>query len=64
MDAEDEFGTLRPGRSADLLILNSDPLADIRAMRDFDRLMLRGLLLKRSDLSYAAFMNERSAHGD
>jgi imidazolonepropionase-like amidohydrolase len=59
MDAEDEFGTLQPGRSADLLILNADPLADIRAMRDFDHLMLRGLLVDRSRLTYDAFMATR-----
>jgi imidazolonepropionase-like amidohydrolase len=64
MDAEDEFGTLRPGRSADMLILNSDPLADIRAMRDFDRLMLRGLLVDRSDLTYDAFMATRSEQAE
>ena len=60
VDAEEEFGTLRPGRSADLLILNADPLADIRAMRNFDYLMLRGLLLDRSNLTYDAFMATRS----
>ncbi len=55
MGAETLFGTLEPGRSADLLILNADPLADMGAIRDFDRLMLRGLLVNRSELSYPAF---------
>jgi len=60
MNAEGLFGTLQPGRSADLLILNADPLADIRAVRDFDRLMLRGLLIDRAALSYDAFMTREA----
>ncbi len=31
---EREIGTLKPGMGADLLIVNGDPLADIRALRD------------------------------
>ncbi len=31
---DDEIGTVETGKYADLLLLNSDPLADIRALRD------------------------------
>jgi imidazolonepropionase-like amidohydrolase len=61
MDATDVFGTLKPGRSADLLILNSDPLTDMKAIRDFDQLMLRGHLIDRAALTYQAHFNEKSA---
>lgn len=63
MGATETFGTLQPGRSADLLILNADPLVDISAVRDFDRLMLRGRLIDRSDLTYQAFIDARCNHG-
>ncbi|MEJ8566166.1 amidohydrolase family protein [Elongatibacter sediminis] len=61
MGAEEEFGTLTEGRSADLLVLNANPLADMRAIRDFDYLMLRGHLIRRQYLSYAAFVARRGA---
>jgi imidazolonepropionase-like amidohydrolase len=54
MQATGVFGVLAPGRSADLLILNSNPVSDIRAVRDFDHLMLRGRLVARSALTYSA----------
>lgn len=56
---EDVFGTIQPGRSADLLILNIDPLRDMKALRDFDRLMVRGQLLDREALSYQSFAREK-----
>lgn len=59
MRATDVFGVLQPGHSADLLILNSDPIMDIRAIRDFDHLMLRGQLIARSALTYRAHMEGR-----
>ena len=34
-----EFGTLVPGKLADLIVLNRDPLADIANTRDIDRVM-------------------------
>ncbi|HLT07703.1 MAG TPA: amidohydrolase family protein [Cyclobacteriaceae bacterium] len=36
-------GSIEPGKLADLLIVNGDPLADIRAMYQVERVMLNGL---------------------
>lgn len=55
----EEFGTLEPGKSADILILNSNPLENMSNIRDFDRLVLRGELIERSALSYEAFKREK-----
>jgi imidazolonepropionase-like amidohydrolase len=38
----DEFGTLEAGKRADLLILRSDPLLDIRNSRTIESVILRG----------------------
>lgn len=56
----DLFGTVEPGKSADLLILNADPLRDMHSIRDFDRLMLRGRIIERSALSYASYLKTRN----
>lgn len=37
---EGEIGTLEPGKLADLLVVEGDPLADIRVLQDKDRLAL------------------------
>lgn len=37
---EREIGTLEPGKLADLLVVDGDPLADIRVLQDKDRLAL------------------------
>ena len=36
------LGTIEPGKLADLVLLASDPLQDIRAMRRVERVMLNG----------------------
>ena len=38
----DRLGTIEPGKLADLVLLNGDPLKDIRAMRRVERVMLSG----------------------
>ncbi len=38
----DEIGTLEPGKWADLLVLNADPLADIRNTREIDSVWIAG----------------------
>nr|TFG53161.1 MAG: hypothetical protein E4H34_04050 [Hyphomicrobiales bacterium] len=38
----DEIGTLEPGKWADLLVLNADPLADIRNTREIDSVWMAG----------------------
>jgi len=42
LDREDEFGTIAPGLSADLVLLRADPLADIRNVRRIERVVARG----------------------
>src|SRR5437867_5071861 len=39
----DVLGTIMPGRSADLLVLAADPLADIRNVRRIERVIARGV---------------------
>jgi imidazolonepropionase-like amidohydrolase len=41
---QDVFGTIAPGRAADLLVLTADPLADIRNIRRIERVMARGVV--------------------
>jgi imidazolonepropionase-like amidohydrolase len=40
----DVFGTLAAGRSADLLVLTADPLADIRNVGRIERVITRGVV--------------------
>ncbi len=47
---EDRHGTLEPGHAADILVLDRNPLADIRATRAIRALVLRGRYLDRSAL--------------
>jgi imidazolonepropionase-like amidohydrolase len=42
LDRADEFGTVAPGLAADLVILDADPLADIRNVRRIERVIARG----------------------
>ena len=41
----DRFGTIEPGKQADLLILDADPLADIRNIRALDTVMKGGVVV-------------------
>lgn len=47
---EADFGTVTAGMSADLIVLNADPLADIRNTLQIDRVMLRGEWVDRDAL--------------
>jgi imidazolonepropionase-like amidohydrolase len=38
----DHVGTIAPGKAADLLVLDADPLADIRNMRQIDSVWIAG----------------------
>ncbi len=40
LEAEDRLGTLEPGKLADLLIVDGDPLADVRVLQDLARIRL------------------------
>jgi imidazolonepropionase-like amidohydrolase len=42
MKVEQDLGTLQPGRWADMVVLNADPLADIRAMRQISEVYIGG----------------------
>ncbi len=44
---EQELGTLRPGLAADLVVLEGDPVKDIRAVRTAQRVMTAGAWLDR-----------------
>ncbi|HYO45277.1 MAG TPA: amidohydrolase family protein [Gemmatimonadota bacterium] len=50
LDLDDEIGTIRPARVADLLLLRADPLADIGNTRRIEAVVLRGQLLRRAEL--------------
>jgi imidazolonepropionase-like amidohydrolase len=44
MGRGDDFGTLEPGKMADLIILEKDPTEDIAHMRSITHVMRGGLL--------------------
>jgi len=46
----DSAGTIAPGKVADLVLLDADPLADIRAVRRIDTVVTAGRLLDRATL--------------
>lgn len=45
LHVETEYGLLREGLSADLVVLNRDPLQDLTALRDIDRVYLGGKIM-------------------
>ena len=44
----EETGTLEPGKDADVVMVQGDPLADIRALHSVDTILKRGSLVKRN----------------
>ncbi|HZQ35268.1 MAG TPA: amidohydrolase family protein, partial [Dehalococcoidia bacterium] len=46
LDRQDLFGAIRPGLSADALLLSADPLADIRNTRRIETVFVRGRPLR------------------
>ena len=48
--ALDDFGTVAPGRSADFVLVNGDPLADIGNMADRAGVMIRGRWVPASEI--------------
>lgn len=51
MGREQDFGTLEPGRIADLLVLAEDPQKDVRAFRSLTHVMRAGRLHRQQDLA-------------
>ncbi len=50
IDAEDDFGTIEPGKRADLLILGANPLDDIRNTRSLETVVAEGRVVDRDAL--------------
>jgi imidazolonepropionase-like amidohydrolase len=48
----DDFGTVEPGKAADLVILSADPLADVRNIRSVERIVRAGVVHDRSSLEF------------
>jgi hypothetical protein len=49
----DSLGVLAPGKSADLVVLTGDPLADIHNIRKIEHVMVRGLITSADSLRAA-----------
>lgn len=45
LGVDDRIGTVEAGKIANLLVLNENPLADIRNTRSIDRVLLKGRLI-------------------
>lgn len=50
LDVADEFGTIEPGKRADLLVLAANPLEDIRNTRSLEAVVAAGRLVDRASL--------------
>ncbi|MFP5286765.1 MAG: amidohydrolase family protein [Thermoanaerobaculia bacterium] len=50
LDVTDSVGTIAPGKAADLVLLDGDPLADAKNVGRISAVVLRGKLLERADL--------------
>ena len=47
----DQLGTIAPGKSADFIVLDANPLDEIRNTRRISRVYLRGVEVERARLS-------------
>ena len=51
LGVDNRYGTIEPGKVADLIVLNADPLADITNSRKIDSLWMNGELVDRAALT-------------
>ena len=51
LDMDNELGTIEPGKIADIIIVNSDPLEDVQNLRDLDAVIFDG---RQIELGYTA----------
>lgn len=49
MGKSDAFGSIAPGKAADIIATNDDPLADVNALLDVDFVMKEGVVYKNED---------------
>jgi imidazolonepropionase-like amidohydrolase len=56
-----QAGVIRPGARADIVLLNSNPLEDIGAVRDIEAVVLAGAVYDRTELNNMLSQVERSA---
>lgn len=59
--ASDDFGSVEPGRRADLVLLEADPLTDIRNTAKINAVILNGRLLDRARLDQLLAEGETAA---
>ncbi len=52
MDAGDEWGTVEPGRLANLVVVNGRPDRDVRETRKIEMVVCRGRVVNRASLKY------------
>ena len=50
MGRSEDFGTVEPGKAADLLVLGADPTEDVANFRELDYVMRAGVLHEQADL--------------
>ena len=58
---EDELGTISPGKFADIVLLNANPLEDIRNTLDIDSVILKGRVYDRRTLDNMLLQVEADA---
>src|SRR5882762_8687471 len=58
--AEESLGTVQPGKVADLVLLDADPLTDIRNTRKIDAVVMGGKLFAKAKLN--ALKNPAATH--
>ena len=58
------FGGVEPGQAADLVLLDADPLADIRNTRRIAGVLVRDRWFDRTELDLILQQVERSAQSD